>query len=215
MLLSIKRVKLKKDEYKWALSKFIPEECCEWAVNFITHHSVYLKISKPRTTKMGDYRPPSGGKGHRISINMDLNKYSFFVTLVHEFAHLVVWNDFGRKVSPHGKEWKKVFEKLLTPFVNDGVFPQDVAIALKHYLNKPTASSCTDPKLMIALDAHNKDSESVFLDDIPLGSIFKMPNGMVFKKGKKLRKYYKCVLIKNNKEYRVSGLAKVVQIEGV
>ena len=28
------------------------------------------------------------GQGHRISVNANLNKYSFLVTLLHELAHL-------------------------------------------------------------------------------------------------------------------------------
>lgn len=194
------------------MNKYIPSQCSVWVTDFISLHQVHLKISKPRQTKLGDYRPPHQGKGHRISINSNLNEYSFFITLLHEFAHLITWNDHNRKVSPHGKEWKANFNEILAPFVKMNVFPEDVKSALESYLINPTASSCTDANLMKVLDNYNKASSEVFLESLPEGSIFKMPNGMVLQKGQKLRKFYKCILVENHKQYRVNGLAKVLVV---
>ena len=200
---------MKKDQYIEVLNRYIPNQCSEWATDFITKHQVHLKVSKPRQTKLGDYRSPFKDKGHRISINSNLNQYAFFITLLHEFAHLVTWNDFKRGVSPHGKEWKSNFAQLLKPFVEEGVFPEDVKNALDNYLVNPAASSCTDTNLMKTLDLYNKNSDSIYLETLPHGSIFRMPNGMVLQKGDKLRKFYKCILVDNHKQYRVNGLAKV------
>ena len=72
---------------------------------------------------MGDYRPPYAGQGHRISINYDLNSYSFLVTTVHEFAHLLTWNEHKRKAKPHGAEWKANFKRMMRPFFEKEVFP--------------------------------------------------------------------------------------------
>jgi len=194
------------------LNKYIPNQCSEWVTDFITSHQVHLKISKPRQTKLGDYRPPHQGKGHRISINSNLNKFSFFITLLHEFAHLVTWEKHHRNVAPHGQEWKSNFAFILKPFVQNSIFPNDVKEALEKYLVNPAASSCTDTNLMKVLDNYNKESLSVFLETLQEGSIFKMPNGMVLQKGEKLRKFYKCILVENHKQYRVNGLAKVLVV---
>jgi len=34
-------------------------------------------------------------------------KYRFFNSLVHEIAHLVAFEENGRKIKPHGLEWKR------------------------------------------------------------------------------------------------------------
>lgn len=201
---------MKREKYIELLGRYVPEGCAEWATDFIAEYQVHLKISKPRQTKLGDYRSPYQNKGHRISVNVNLNKYAFFITLVHEFAHLLTWEDHQRKVAPHGKEWKTNFKNLLLPFTSKHIFPEDVQMALEKYLSNPSASSCTDASLMKVLHTYDAKSNAVLLESLPVDSIFKTPNGMVFKKGEKLRKFYKCTLIENNKPYRVNGLAKVV-----
>lgn len=200
---------MKREEYIEKLSKYVPEGCAEWSTDFMAKHQVHLKISKPRQTKLGDYRSPYGDKGHRVSINVNLNKYAFFITLVHEFAHLLTWEKFQRGVAPHGKEWKGYFKELLLPFTEKGVFPLDIQKALQKYLNNPAASSCTDANLMKVLYAYDVKTDSVLLESLPMDTVFRTPNGMVFKKGEKLRKFYKCTLLENEKPYRVNGLAKV------
>ena len=124
----------------------------------------------------------------------------------------MTWNKHNRKVAPHGLEWKANFSDILEPFVRDNVFPEDVKSALESYLINPSASSCTDTNLMKVLDNYNKKSKDVFLETLPEGSIFKMPNGMILQKGQKLRKFYKCILVENHKQYRVNGLAKVLVV---
>ncbi len=46
---------------------------------------------------LGDYRNSHAGKGHRISVNGNLNKYSFLITLLHELAHLFTYERFGHR----------------------------------------------------------------------------------------------------------------------
>ena len=60
------------------------------------------KVKKSRSSKYGDYRPPLKGSNHLITINYDMNKYAFLITLVHEIAHLTNWNKHKDKVKPHG-----------------------------------------------------------------------------------------------------------------
>src|SRR4051812_38681850 len=97
----------------------------------IIEHRVFLRITRSRLSKYGDYRAPSGGKGHRISLNYNLNPYMFLVTFVHEMAHLTTFNRFKRKADPHGKEWKSEFKVLLEPFLRSGAFPSPLKEALE------------------------------------------------------------------------------------
>ncbi|HAD34265.1 MAG TPA: hypothetical protein DCF44_07170 [Chitinophagaceae bacterium] len=44
-----------------------------------------------------------------MSVNGNLNSYHFLITLLHEIAHMLVWEQFRNRVKPHGLEWKHVF----------------------------------------------------------------------------------------------------------
>ena len=64
-----------------------------------------IRVSKPRKTKLGDYRRPGRPhQPHRISINGNLNPYAFLITLLHEWAHLEIYQEYKGKVAPHGPE---------------------------------------------------------------------------------------------------------------
>jgi predicted SprT family Zn-dependent metalloprotease len=43
------------------------------------------------------------------------------ITLIHEISHLVALK-FGRKIKPHGNEWKYSFQRLMIPFIRE-IFP--------------------------------------------------------------------------------------------
>ncbi|MBO6518188.1 MAG: SprT-like domain-containing protein [Bacteroidia bacterium] len=180
--------------------------------NFVKKHKVSFRIAKPRKSKLGDYRPPQRGNGHRISVNADLNPYAFLITVLHEFAHLVTWNDFGNKCAPHGREWKLAFKQLLKPYMEAPVFPDDVQEALGTYLVNPAASSCVDVNLSKALNKHDLVQKTM-LEDLPEGSTFRLKNGLVFEKGQRLRKRFKCFCLTNNRWYYVAAIAEVQPIK--
>ncbi|MFT7591452.1 MAG: SprT protein [bacterium] len=193
------------------LEEYLPAGVASLIWDRVEKDNVRFRISKPRKSKLGDYRPPFGNKGHRISVNADLNPYSFLITVLHEFAHLETWNRFKNTRKPHGKEWKEDFKALLVPFLKEDVFPETIEKALEQYLINPAASSCVDISLMRALakfDAHPQ----LFVESLPEGSRFKLSNGLVFEKGVKLRKRYRCKCISNNRWYFVSATATVEQI---
>src|SRR3954471_22255295 len=89
------------------LYKYIPEKAVPIIAEWIYVHDFKLRIKKTRTSKYGDYRPPHSGNNHQITINYDMNKYAFLITLVHEIAHLTNWNKYKDRVKPHGEEWKQ------------------------------------------------------------------------------------------------------------
>ncbi len=155
--------------------------------------------------------PAHRGKPHRITVNHNLNKYSFLITLTHEVAHLIAWNKFQNRILPHGKEWKEEFRLLLLPFFTLKIFPEDVLKCLNHYSLNPKASSCTDLHLMKVLKKYDENSAYIHLEDIPAGSIFRLRNGREFIKGERLRKRFLCTNLKNRKEYLVSPVAEVIQ----
>lgn len=174
-----------------------------------------LKITRPRKTKFGDYRfPRKGDNRHRISINSNLNPYAFLITLVHEMAHLKAFKDHGQRIKPHGKEWQREFIKLAKPFIEAGIFPTEVEQSLIKSLNKGSASSCTDLELYRSLKQYDPDQEKKFtVEQIPEGTHFVIGGNKIFKKGPQSRKRFRCLNVKNGREYMVHPLAEVKPIE--
>ena len=188
------------------ISTYIPKEATTQINIWLNTYNCQLKITKPRQTKLGDYRYPQNGKGHIISINNNLNPYAFLITLTHEIAHMMVWEKHQNTVLPHGKEWKEMFQKLMLNFLT--LFPQDVLAPLAKYLKNPKASSSNDAALTNALRVYNPHQITT-IADIPIGRTFSIPNGQKFIKLKKLRKRYQCVAERNNRLYLFNPLAEV------
>ncbi len=201
-----------REEYKKVLLNYVPEQAVEKVLDLIQEHSILFKIKKSRTTKLGDYRAPHQGSDHQITINNDLNKYSFLITFVHEVAHLVTWNKFKNKALPHGEEWKLEFARLMHPFYTNTIFPDDVLLALKKHFSNVKASTCSDPHLLRILKKYDS-SPSVHVEDLSPNSIFTLANGQTFVKGIRLRKRFKCKEVGTNKNYLVSPLAEVLSYE--
>ena len=193
------------------LEEYLPSGMAEDVWSRVEKDNVRFRIAKPRKTKLGDYRPPYGKHGHRISVNADLNPYSFLITVLHEFAHLETWKKFKRTTKPHGNEWKMAFQEILQPYVQRSIFPLEVTEALNQYLVNPSASSCVDISLMRALGAYDKIPQ-VFVENLDAGAHFKLANGLVFIRGEKLRKRYRCKCITNEKWYFVSATANAIPI---
>ncbi|MEZ4822450.1 MAG: SprT-like domain-containing protein [Ignavibacteria bacterium] len=193
------------------LQKYIPEESISFALNWIDEYKFNFKITRSRNTKLGDFTPAHSGKPHKITVNHDLNKYAFLITLTHEVAHLIAFNKYRNKIMPHGREWKEEFRSLLVPFISMNIFPDDIVHSLKYYSQNPKASSCTDIHLIKALKKYDNESEFIHLEDIPVKSIFRLRNGREFLKGERIRKRYKCTEVRTRQEYLVSPVAEVIQ----
>jgi predicted SprT family Zn-dependent metalloprotease len=78
-----------------------------------------------------------------ITVNGDLNPYSFLITTLHEFAHLHTYLKYGTRVAPHGEEWKNCYRKLLLPIIDSKKLPNDIEKVLMNSLISTKASSCT------------------------------------------------------------------------
>ncbi len=196
-------------ELKEVLVKYIPENALNQVTDLISANNVQLNISRNRKTKLGDYRPPQNGYlFHRISINYNLNKFEFLVTLIHEFAHLFVWNKYKNKVEPHGKEWKTTYYSLLNQFVEQNIFPEEIKIAIQKLGTSPESAKLEMGRAFRKY-AHSSQN-AIFVEEIPLNANFQTPDGRVFQKLEKLRKRYKCLCLNNKRKYLFHPLAKVI-----
>lgn len=197
------------------LVNYIPENAWPLLKGLLDQFTLQVKISKPRKTKIGDYRPASKHQPHRISINNDLNPYAFLLTFIHELAHLQTYEQYKNKVKPHGRQWKANFQRMLDTFLKAGIFPLDVEKAVKSYINNPAAASCTDTNLARALQQYDEaNPHFVTLEELPRHGLFQWRNGRVFKKENRLRKRYRCIEIQTNRYYLFSPVAEVLPLEG-
>jgi hypothetical protein len=192
------------------IKPYVPEEATDIVVRWIQDFKVALTITQSRKSVFGDYRWPQNGKGHRISVNGDLNPYAFLITLVHEMAHLTSWEKYRNTVSSHGREWKHEFKILMDEFSGKRIFPGDIRTAFKQHLVAPAYSHCEDPQLMKALRKYDRVAETS-LDEIPEGSVFKFGNN-IYRKGKKLRKRFMCYEINSKRVLLFNPMAPVKKI---
>ena len=190
---------------------YIPKNAIPKVLQLLKHENLSILVKKERKTRHGDYkRLPN--RRHQITINSNLNEYRFLITLVHEIAHLKAYTAYGRFIKPHGIEWKKCFQRLMLPFLNPQIFPQELLPLLANHFKNPKASSDTDIELALALKQYDAPNDKTYIFELPEGSMFKLYNGRVFKKGNKRVKRFECVEIKTGRVYLFNPNAGVEQI---
>ncbi len=195
------------------LVKYLPERSVQLCMELIRVNEVHLKIVNERVTRHGDYRRLRNGQ-HQITVNVNLNKYRFLITLIHEIAHLVAFKKYGKLIKPHGVEWKKTFQYLMLPFIRPEIFPSAILpLVAKHFKN-PKASSSTDANLSIALKKYDtQQSEKSYVFEIPIGSIFRIYNGKLYKKGNKRVKRIECIEVATGRMFLFQPNAEVELIK--
>ena len=193
---------------KQVLAKYIPQQAVEPVFELIKNFGIHLKIVNERVTRHGDYRKMPNG-GHQITVNTNLNTYRFFITLIHEIAHLVAFQKFGSRIKPHGREWKHTFQQLMLPFIRPEIFPSQLLPIIANHFRNPKASSDTDARLSIALKQFDPPNDKNYIFEIPQGSHFRLYNGKIFKKGHKRIKRYECVETSTGRIYLFQPNAEV------
>ncbi|MFI5164490.1 MAG: SprT-like domain-containing protein [Bacteroidia bacterium] len=213
------------------LRKYIPEPAVEIIADWIYKYNFKLKVKRSRSSKEGDYTPPHNGKNHVITINHDLNKYAFLVTLIHEIAHLITWEKYKGRVNPHGGEWKSEYSRLLDYFLikdastslsmttgEEKIFPKEIFNSLKKHIERPSASSCSDLNLFRVLKKFDADTETLLLERIAIGTSFRIAVSKtkhateIFIKGEKRRTRIQCTHARTKREYLIHALCKVVPV---
>lgn len=188
-----------------SLGSYLPAQSVQQISDWLKQNNCNLKITNPRKTKFGDYK--FAKNQHNITINNDLNKYAFLVTLTHEIAHMFVFEEYKNSVMPHGIEWKMTFQKLMLNFIP--ILPEDLQKSISSHLKNPKASSCSDSKLFSALS--NYDSvKHLVVNDIKDKASFTTLDGNTFERICKVRTRIKCRKVSNNKIYLFNPNCKIV-----
>lgn len=174
--------------------------------NWIHELNVEVQLSKERKSKLGDFKVYHGNM--YITINENLNKYSFLITLVHELAHAFVYIEHKNTVHPHGKEWKNKFKSLMLNFLSNEYFPDLILNPLSKYLISPKASTFSDLDLAKSLQRYDPGILSTISEINDKDSFFTY-SGRKFVILDKLRKRYKCREISTGKIYLFHPLTQV------
>ncbi len=199
-----------------ALAVYLPPNTFEPIAAYLHQYKVQLTITRERTSILGNYRNAHRDKNHRITVNGNLNCYSFAITLLHELAHLLTYEQYGHRVQSHGWEWKAKYAALLVQFLEKKAFPQDITNELVQSLQNPAASSCAEDGLMRILRRYDPPppNNHLLIEEVPMFSLFRLKDGRIFKKGEKLRKRYRCEEVATKKVYLFSPVYEVVLVAG-
>ena len=195
------------------LSTFLPPETYHPVEDYLHRYKIHLTVARQRKSILGDYRHRTHVHNHRISVNGNLNPFSFLITLLHEIAHLLTFEQFSNKVPAHGKEWKKIYAMLLQQFLEHNIFPVDVEKELLSSLQNPAASSCAEDGLIRILRKYDvNDNGYKLIEEIRLNGLFKLDDGRIFKRGEKQRKRFKCTEVATGRIYLFSPVYEVMPV---
>jgi len=194
------------------LRNYIPESAVFYCTSLWKQTPFSFKVTKKRLSRQGDYRYDLKTGIHRLTVNGDLNQYSFLITYIHEYAHLMMRESHARRVAPHGREWQEAFRKLMLPLLNDSVFTDDILRPLSRHMRRPKASSSADHKLVIALMEYDDNGDLVPLDSLEEGQTFIFQK-LLYEKITLRRTRVLCKQFANSKKYLMPKMVLVAPYE--
>jgi hypothetical protein len=195
------------------LSDYLPAGTYEPVLDYLRQYKVHLTVAKERKSILGDYRHRTQQDNHRISVNGNLNKWSFLITLLHELAHLLTFEKYGNKVNAHGREWKTIYSGILDQFLKRHIFPDDIRAELLHSLDNPAATTCAEDGLLRVLRRYDdKPEHQRLVEEIAANALFRTSDGRIFQKGEKLRKRFKCAEVSTGRVYLFSPVYEVEEV---
>lgn len=133
------------------LKEYLPETVVEDMENLLRRYSCRLLVVSERRTVYGNYRAMPDGS-HRITVNRGLDKWAFFLVLLHEAAHMQTRVKYGGAVRPHGQEWKESYRSLLRHYIYSGVFPPALASLVYEHSRNPKAFFPTEIRTFLKLN---------------------------------------------------------------
>lgn len=194
--------------------QFLPPPAVAYARQLWEQHQFQFRISKPRRTRLGDFKALPDGTLH-ITVNADLNPYAFLLTYVHEVAHAVVYRQTQAakrrsKPKPHGSQWQMMFQQLMQPLLTKTIYPPEILDPLRDYMRQPAATSYAHPALMNALrQADPKPTGHILLHNVPEGQPFTFAK-KTFVRGTFRRTRIVCKEVESGKSYTILAHALVI-----
>ncbi|MFN3555207.1 MAG: SprT-like domain-containing protein [Bacteroidales bacterium] len=202
--------------HKEILSRYFPAGVVEQVADIIVKNRIQLRFTAGRNTKLGDYRPPgSKVSAHRITLNGNLNPWFLYLVFIHEYAHLLVWNKYQNRVSPHGQQWKEEFASLLRQQLYQNSLPESIARQVLDFCKNPRATFASHAPLWKALKTFDAPNDNeVLVADLPVNAYFVAANGKIFQKEERVKTRYRCYCVNNKRRYLFHPMAGVQPLEG-
>lgn len=199
--------------FRKRLIPYVGEEAAVFIDNQTKGLRFHLKVTKARATKFGDYCPPRNNRKQRITINGNLDKYSFFITFLHELAHLQVQENYSPTVKPHGKEWKNAFTQLLSSSVSQSLFPVEIAKTInKYYISKQSFTHSSRIRILNTIYKILDKNIPLRLEAIPVNTSVLLENGMTITKVEQKRTRCICKDHVSKKLYSIHKSVEVIEI---
>ena len=191
------------------LQQYLPENSLIFLKRWIGNFYIHIKITKDRSSKLGDYRKLRD-QSHEITINSTLEPELFFFVLTHELAHLIAFEKFNFRISPHGKEWKITYREMLLESLS--VYSEELKPMIQNFAKSPKANFMSSDGLVRYFRPEKHHQNEFFIENFAQGEQF------VYRKQRyeieqKLKKNYLCKNLENGRRYVFKPLAKVEKFQ--
>lgn len=190
------------------LEKYLPENCLPYLKKWFGDYVIHIKITRGRNSKLGDYRKMLD-KSHQITINSTLQPSLFFFVLTHELAHLLAFENYGHRISPHGAEWKNTFRIMLLE--SFAVYDEDLKPIILKFSKSPKANFMSSPDLVRYFHIEDYEDESSYIEDLEIKDQF-IYRKQIYIIEEKRKKNYLCIQLDTGKKYIFKPLARVEKI---
>lgn len=190
------------------LEKYLPENCLPYLKKWFGDYVIHIKITRGRNSKLGDYRKMVD-KSHQITINSTLQPPLFFFVLTHELAHLLAFENYGHRISPHGAEWKNTFRIMLLE--SFAVYDEDLKPIILKFTKSPKANFMSSPDLVRYFHIEDYEDESSYIEDLEIKDQF-IYRKQIYIIEEKRKKNYLCIQLDTGKKYIFKPLARVEKI---
>ncbi len=150
-----------------SLEKYLPQNTLKYLRIWFSEYYIHIKVTRNRNSKLGDYRKLPDNS-HEITVNSTLTpQLFFFFVLTHELAHLIAFEKYGRRISPHGNEWKETFRNMLIESLE--VYDEDLKPIILRFSKSPKANFMASPDLVRYFHTEKQDDNLRFIEELEKG----------------------------------------------
>ncbi|TZF95894.1 transcription elongation protein SprT [Chryseobacterium panacisoli] len=188
-----------------SLEKYLPQNTLSYLRVWFSDYYIHIKVTRNRNSKLGDYRKLPDNS-HEITVNSTLTPQLFFFVLTHELAHLIAFEKYGRKISPHGNEWKETFRNMLLESLE--IYDEELKPIIIKFSKSPKANFMASPDLVRYFHTEKQDDTLQFIEQLQKGEFFIYRNEKYLLEGL-VKKNYLCKNLATGRKYSFKPLARV------
>jgi len=189
-----------------SLEKYLPKNnTLKYLRSWFSYYYIHIKVTRNRNSKLGDYRKLPDNS-HEITVNSTLTPQLFFFVLTHELAHLIAFEKYGRKISPHGNEWKETFRNMLLESLE--IYDEELKPIIIKFSKSPKANFMASPDLVRYFHTEKQDDTLHFIEELQKGEFFIYRNEKYLLEGL-VKKNYLCKNLATGRKYSFKPLARV------